>query len=167
MQDTSIANRLAALATAVNDAAFADTGDLSDSAVAALIAVRTREPIAIQHIAAIVGLTHSATVRLVDRLEKGWLVRRQRRKGREVLVETTSRGKRRVRDLMAKRREAVEALTVGLSETDRKALLRIVETVLGAALDNGAEPERLCRYCDVETADALAEIASTRDAGVG
>ncbi len=156
MQDTHFANRLAALATAVNDAAFADTGDLSESAVAALIAIRTREPIAIQHIAAIVGLTHSATVRLIDRLEKNWLVRRQRRRGREVLVETTSRGKRRVRDLQAKRLEAIDTLVGDVSDRDRRAMSRVIDKVLAAAMESGARPERLCRFCDGDAAEALA-----------
>lgn len=161
MQDTHLANRLAALATAVNDAAFAETGDLSESAVAALIAIRTREPIAIQHVASIVGLTHSATVRLIDRLEKSWLVRRQRRRGREVLVETTSRGKRRVRDLQAKRHEAIDALVGDISDRDRQVLSRFIDKVLAAAMENGARPERLCRFCDGDAADALSATAKT------
>lgn len=163
--EPSFANRLAALATAVSDAVTAETGDLSESAVAALIAIRIREPLAIQHIATTVGLTHSATVRLIDRLEKDWLVRRQRRKGREVLVETTSRGKRRVRDIHAKRGEAIGALIGDISDKDQKALSRGIDEMLENAIANGASPERLCRFCDGDATAALAEMAAKRGNG--
>lgn len=148
MQNEELANRLIACARAVEDMTAAEAGDLSASAVAAIFAIRAREPISIQDIATIVGLTHSATVRLVDRLEKDWLVRRQRRRGREVLVETTSRGKRRVRDLHAKRTEAVTSLIAELSAKDQTALGAAIDAVLVAAMENGMAADALYRFCD-------------------
>ncbi|MEJ1159629.1 MarR family transcriptional regulator [Prosthecomicrobium sp. N25] len=148
MHDRVTANRLAALATALDDTMFAAADGLSESAVAALMVVRRSEPIAIQDIARAVGLTHSATVRLVDRLEKDWLVRRLSRRGREVAVETTARGKRRARDLQERRLARAESLLADLPEPDRSALDGLLDHLLGAAAVSPAEPGRICRFCD-------------------
>ena len=163
MQKEILVSRLIAFSNAISGATASESTDLSDSAVAALIAIRAREPIAIQHIAGVVDLTHSATVRLIDRLEKDWLVRRQRRKGREVLVETTARGKRRVRDLHTKRTEAVGALVEGLGEKDRKALAASIDTILQAAVDGGADPKLIGRFCDPDTVGEIPALAERDD----
>ncbi|MBB4302051.1 DNA-binding MarR family transcriptional regulator [Rhodobium orientis] len=167
MQNDALANRLSALATAIGDATLAETGDLSESAIAAMIAIRAREPISIQHIAAVVGLTHSATVRLVDRLEKDWLVRRLRRKGREVMVETTARGKRRVRDLQARRGEIIAGLAADLSPDEAATLAGLIDRLLTAAVDAGANPHRLCRFCDTEEGAAIMATLAPEEAEEG
>jgi DNA-binding MarR family transcriptional regulator len=172
MQDRVTANRLAALATALDDAVFAEVEGLSESAVAALLVIRRAEPLAIQDVARAVGLTHSATVRLIDRLEKDWLVRRLSRRGREVTVETTARGKRRARDLQDLRIRAAGALVAGLDETGRAALDDILVQLLGTAAAAPADPGRICRLCDqgacrgaagcpVEAAENAAAAAAT------
>lgn len=148
MQDRVLANRLAALATALDDAVFAGVDGLSESAVAALIVIRRAEPIPIQDIARAVGLTHSATVRLVDRLEKEWLVRRLTRRGREVMVETTARGKRRARDLQDLRIGASEALIGVLDEAEREALGGLLDRMLGVPVGGSPDGDRICRLCD-------------------
>lgn len=147
MPDRIIANRLAALATALDDRMFAAAGDLSESAVAALMVIRRSEPISIQDIALRVGLTHSATVRLVDRLEADWLVRRLSRKGREVMVEATARGKRRARDLQDHRLATAAALMRGLEPSQRADLNRLVTMMLREAVET-AEVEHTCRFCE-------------------
>ncbi|TBW36454.1 MarR family transcriptional regulator [Siculibacillus lacustris] len=149
MLDPQLANRLAAFATLVTDAVEAASDGLSASAVAALQTVRQTGPTAIQDIAHAVGLSHSATVRLVDRLEKDWLVRRLRRKGREVRVEATARGKRRATQILERRQVAVEAVLAGLAPEAREALAAAVDTMLATA--TAAEPTqaaRICRSCD-------------------
>lgn len=149
MHDRLTANRLAALATALDDAIHAGAaGDLSESALAALQVVRRAEPISIQEIARQVGLTHSATVRLVDRLEKDWLVRRRSRRGREVLVEATARGKRRARDLQDQRLAVADAMLGVLDEAERTTLAALLARLLEVPVAGQAEADRICRLCD-------------------
>ena len=148
MQDRHIANRLAALATALGDAVHAETDDLSPSAVAALQTVRQDGPMAIQDVARVIGLTHSATVRLIDRLEKDWLVRRLGRKGREVRVEATARGRRRAGQFQDRRLTAADALLAVLEPEEREVFARVLDKMLAACVDDTHDGEHICRACD-------------------
>ncbi|MBH0238527.1 MarR family winged helix-turn-helix transcriptional regulator [Methylobrevis albus] len=142
-----VSNKLATLAFAVVDAIGADTEELSPSAMAALISLKVRGPMAIGDVAGIVGLTHSAAVRLVDRLEKDWLVRRQRRVGREVMVELTSRGKRRAGTLQEKRLQAARSFLAHIPGDQREAFLAMIDQMLETKVEAGIDPLRICRMC--------------------
>ncbi len=163
MQDHALTTRLSVLATAIEDAGSEAFGELSPSAVAALMIIRKSEPIAIQDIAALVGLTHSATVRLVDRLEKDWLVRRLRRRGREVQVEATARGKRRARDLHVRRMERVEAIVAGLGDDARIDLSDAVDTLLTHLIATGIDPGRLFRFSLDDHGEAATDASTEVD----
>lgn len=168
MQDRPLANRLAALATSLDDAVHAETDELSASAVAALQTIRQIGPMAIQDVARIIGLTHSATVRLIDRLEKDWLVRRLSRKGREVRVEATARGRRRAGQFQDRRLAAADALLAALDAEERTVLARAIDKMLEASVTDAGRADRTCRSCDreacrakgcpVEAAAALPEV---------
>ena len=119
MTERHVANRLAALATALDDAVHAEAEDASPSAVAALQTIRQMGPMAIQDVARVIGLTHSATVRLIDRLEKDWLVRRLTRKGREVRVEATARGRRHAGQFQDRRLTTAEGLLAVLDAEEQ------------------------------------------------
>ncbi|NLH82254.1 MAG: MarR family transcriptional regulator [Phyllobacteriaceae bacterium] len=150
MPDPVLANRLAALATALDDAVHAETDDLSPSAVAALQTIRQDGPLAIQDVAKTIGLTHSATVRLIDRLEKDWLVRRLSRKGREVRVEVTARGRRRAAQFQDKRLAVANGLLDALDPAERQALAGILDKLLAASVVDPEGATRTCRSCERE-----------------
>lgn len=150
MPDPVLANRLAALSTALDDAIHADAEDLSPSAVAALQTIRQDGPLAIQDVAKTIGLTHSATVRLIDRLEKEWLVRRLGRKGREVRVEVTARGRRRASQLQERRLASANDLLTVLDEAERLALAPILDKLLAASVADPETATRTCRACERE-----------------
>ncbi|WP_310621511.1 MarR family winged helix-turn-helix transcriptional regulator [Flexibacterium corallicola] len=142
MQIDQIANQLSAISTALEDASIEAYGDLSPSAVAALLAMRRAPSISIGAIALEVKLSHSATVRLVDRLEKDWLVRRQRRRGREVMVELTARGKRKAAELAEARQKAACQLFGSIAETDLENLHKLFSTIL-----SGLNKPACARFC--------------------
>lgn len=150
MPDPTLANRLAALATALDDAVHAETEDLSPSAVAALQTIRQDGPLAIQDVARTIGLTHSATVRLVDRLEKDWLVRRLSRKGREVRVEATARGRRRASQFQERRLSIAGGLVDALDPEERAVLAGLVDKLLAASVADAEGAVRTCRSCERE-----------------
>lgn len=147
MDDSPLGNKLAAVALAISDAALAKSEDLAPTAVAALISIRDQEPLSIGDIARIVGLTHSAAVRLVDRLEKDWLVRRQRRVGREVMVEITARGRRRAQQLQDARLAAVAEFISDLDADDRSALERLVDKIIRLRRGGEMDSDQFCRMC--------------------
>lgn len=154
MDDVPLHNKLAALALAVTDATLEKTEDLAPTAVAALISIRDRELLSIGDIARIVGLTHSAAVRLVDRLEKDWLVRRQRRVGREVMVEITARGRRRAQQLQETRLAAVASFIDVLDPEEQAQLDALIAKVI-AKRSGGADfdESQFCRMCRRQACD--------------
>lgn len=146
----SDANRLAACATALTDGMF-EGEDLSPSAIAALLSLAGGEKRTIGEIAATAGLTHSASVRLIDRLEKDWLVRRGARRGREVNVELTARGRHRAAALAKKRGAFIDRLLGQLDPDDRAALGQAVDRILGILVTEPSEVgTRTCRFCDAD-----------------
>lgn len=145
-----LSNKLAALALAITDAAIAPDDDLAPTAVAALITAANTEPMSIGEIAAIVGLTHSATVRLVDRLESTGLFRRQSRVGREVMVDITPAGRRRAEELQDRRLTKTSAFLADLSEEEVAILDDLVERMLQTQVYGGQDRPRICRMCSQE-----------------
>lgn len=140
-------NKFAALSLAVTDATLAGDDDLAPTAVAALITAANNPPASIGEIAAVVGLTHSATVRLIDRLETDGLLHRRRRVGREVLVEITPAGRRRADELQDRRLAVSANFLAGLSPDERELLGKLIDRMMQDHATNGHDRRRLCRMC--------------------
>jgi DNA-binding MarR family transcriptional regulator len=155
MADDVIAVRLAALARAIADAAMPAAPDLGASDVAALLALSARDGLTVGEVASAADVSPSAAVRLVDRLERAWLVRRRRRVSREVLVDLTSRGRTRAQTLRDSGLAALTALVGTLDETERATLDRVVRRLATALSEApaGFDVARFCRYCPRERCD--------------
>lgn len=157
MTDRPVVNKLAALSLAITDGVVAAAPDLAHTAIAALITVHERQRLSIGEIAASVGLTHSATVRLVDRLERDWLVRRQQRVGREVIVELTSNGRQRAKQLQGFRLATASAFLDALDEAERTAMSAMIDKIMQArsaiACTAAEGADFFCRMCDRNSCD--------------
>ena len=92
-------------------------------------------------------LSHSRTVRVVDRLETQGLVKRARDPldGRGVLVHLTPAGQRAGRRVLEARAEALEG---ALAVADRRALAEIAERALARATTGRRAAGAICRLCD-------------------
>lgn len=171
MQSNSVvhkaaANKLAALALSLNETMLTDSDELSSSAVIALLATAEAGELPIRAIADVVGLTHSAAVRLVDRLEKDLLVRRKRRVSREVLVEVTARGRSKARALADSRLACASNFISGLVEEDVELLSKVLSRI--ALRQKAVQPDgyRYCRGCDRTVCDCpIAGSVCNQDAG--
>src|SRR5260370_23540891 len=105
------ANVLGALALVISDRiddAVSDAAGHSQTAATALSALyHFIDRPTVDRLGQVLGLTHSGTVRLVDRLEDdGWVVRGRGADGRSVAISLTARG-RRAAALVAAARAAV------------------------------------------------------------
>jgi MarR family transcriptional repressor of emrRAB len=92
----------------------------------------------------ILGITHSGTVRLVDRLATAGLV--ERRVGpdaRAVALHLTPQGRRLARRVLAAREAALEQVLAPLSTAQRGQ----IEPLLAAMID-ALQDRRICRTCD-------------------
>jgi MarR family transcriptional regulator, negative regulator of the multidrug operon emrRAB len=92
-------------------------------------------------------LSHSRTVRVVDRLEAGGLALREPdpRDGRGVLVRLTPAGRRAGRRVLEARAGALDG---AIAEDDRRALAEIAERALARATTGRRAAGAICRLCD-------------------
>jgi DNA-binding MarR family transcriptional regulator len=147
------ANILGAVSLAVGDRVRqavergAGQGGSSPAALVSLASYLDGSPI--DSIRGPLGLTHSATVRLVDRLVEAGLA--QRREGpdrRSVAVELTPAGHEMAAQAAAARAEALDEALAGLDAAERAELARLHEKVLATLTAGRASAGRICRLCD-------------------
>jgi DNA-binding MarR family transcriptional regulator len=141
--DHAAANVTGALALAVADRLDAD------SRAAALITLLERGALTIEWLRRIAGLSHSATVRLVDRLaEEGLAHRRPGPDRRSVSILLTARGRRAAERLRRERETMLVSLLAPLEPEERRTLLALAEKVLAGAVSGRWEARLACRLCD-------------------
>ena len=148
------ANLLGTVGLAVSDrirAAGEDELGLTGSAPQAIVALSTYladRPL--EEIADAFGITASAVVRLIDRLEAAGLVRRgPGADGRRVSVRLTATGERRAKAILARRTSELEGVLSALTPAEQTQLTRLHEKLLGQLPDGVPAARRVCRYCDV------------------
>jgi DNA-binding MarR family transcriptional regulator len=160
-----LANLLGAWSLAVSDritAAAAVAAGRGGQAPAALVALdQFADGRTIEELSAVLGLTHSATVRLVDALVADGNVARRRRSGdrRAVAIRLTPAGRATARRITRARGQAVQEALGGLSAAQRRSLMAMAERLTGdlasLRLEQRAAGEVpaggwLCRMCDFE-----------------
>jgi MarR family transcriptional repressor of emrRAB len=95
------------------------------------------------------GLTHSAAVRLVDRLAAAGLVRRGAGEdGRSVAVFLTEAGRRAAAQVQDRRMGALAEVLSSLNASERAQLTRLHEKLLAGLTSGRADARRICRLCD-------------------
>jgi DNA-binding MarR family transcriptional regulator len=149
-----LGNRLGALALAIDDRAseaVAVAAGRSESAAAALSAMHqflNRPPIEL--LARVLGLTHSGTVRLVDRLEQDGLVRRgPGGDGRSTAVSLTASGRRAAARVAAARAQVLDGALEVLSPAERRSLDQLIGRILVGMMREPGATRWMCRLCDL------------------
>jgi len=95
-------------------------------------------------------LSHSRTVRVIDRLEADGLATRERDPGdgRSVLVRLTPAGEAAASRVQAARAEALASALDGLTPADRRALAAAAEQVLERVTTGRRSAGAICRLCE-------------------
>jgi MarR family transcriptional regulator, negative regulator of the multidrug operon emrRAB len=97
------------------------------------------------------GLSHSATVRLIDGLvEDGLVVRERVGGGPAVRPRLTDAGEAAAREVLAARSQAVQSLTELLSDEDLSRLAPILERLLASMTTDFSAGELICRLCELD-----------------
>ena len=148
------ANLFGAVSLAVSDrlrSATEDAAGQGGSAPAALVSLAGYlEGGPIDSLRDPLGLTHSAAVRVVDRLVSARLARRRRgRDGRSVAVELTPAGHRAAAEALRARQAVLERALEALTADERAALARLHEKLLGRLTDSRTTARNTCRLCDI------------------
>jgi MarR family transcriptional repressor of emrRAB len=148
------ANLLGTVGLAVSDrirAAGEDELGLGGSAPSAIVALSTYladEPLDV--IGRTFGITASAVVRLVDRLEREGLVQRAPGPdGRRVSVRLTTKGERQAKAILERRERALNEVLGALTAAEREELTRLHEKLLAELPEDVPAARRVCRFCDV------------------
>ncbi len=116
--------------------------------VEALTLVDTHPGCSVEWLRHRVGLTQSGTVRLVDRLQRLDLVRRDPTTGRERALTVTRSGSKALRSWHAGREAAMQAVLGGLSGAERRQLLGLLGRALTSAPRERPQADRTCRTCE-------------------
>jgi DNA-binding MarR family transcriptional regulator len=95
-------------------------------------------------------LSHSRTVRVIDRLAADGLATRERdpADGRNVLIRLTPAGERMGAAVLAARDAALADALDGLPARERRALAELAERVLGGVTTGRRSAGTICRLCD-------------------
>jgi MarR family transcriptional regulator, negative regulator of the multidrug operon emrRAB len=98
------------------------------------------------------GLSHTATVRLVDKLEAiGDVVSEVGAKDkRSVALRLTDQGRARAHGIVRARGSLVEAVTAVLSPAELRQLDDILDRLLKSMVEEAEDAWRICRLCDFE-----------------
>ncbi|KZK96624.1 MULTISPECIES: MarR family transcriptional regulator [unclassified Pseudovibrio] len=142
MQTNYLADQLSAISTTLEDTCTKEYGGLPVSSVAVLMLLNKSVAPSLGSIADQIQLSHSATVRVIDRLEKKQLVKRVKRQGRNVKVGLTFEGKRRAVELGQARTQTAEALLKNLNADQRATLSETFSKML-----KGLEQSASTRFC--------------------
>ncbi len=116
----------------------------------ALMSIGTRPSESIDQLARVLGLSHSAAVRLVHRLDdRGWVRRRRGGEdGRAVLLGLTRSGTSAFWRLLNARDETIEGVIDGLTRQERDTLCDLLTKMLGAIPGSQEEARHVCRLCE-------------------
>jgi MarR family transcriptional regulator, negative regulator of the multidrug operon emrRAB len=138
-------NLAGALAIALSDG----LREHMDSDSAALVTLYERGPLTVEFLRRVIGLSHSATVRLVDRLSAdGLLERGEGPDARSISVRLTTRGRRRAAGLRQRREELLTDALSALDERERLELGQLAEKVLAGITTSRWDARFTCRLCD-------------------
>lgn len=125
----------------------------TDSAAAALNLIGFYEGCTNGALSASLGLSHTATVRLLDKLEREGLVERRSAKGdgRAVALYLTRGGRTRLREVLKTRCATLcDAISV-LTPVEERQLSVLLEKLLRSLTRAASDADHICRLCD-ETA---------------
>lgn len=161
MADRRAANLLGALALAVSDAMLEAAREEVDgpSASAAIVRIGKYPGQPIEFLSSALQLSHSATVRLVDRLQAEELVRRERdpegsnTDRRSVALHLTPRGERCLNSILSRRYDWLRPLLGTLSEPEQAQLASTMAKLL-AELARPNNAAHICRLCDSEACES-------------
>lgn len=149
------ANILGALAVALSGRITSETSavsGVSPSAVSALVQVHFYPGICVEQIKSQIWLSHSATVRVIDSLERAGFIERRRvneQDGRVTSLFITDRGETIVTDILNRRNSITRNIVASFPPDEQSLIERVVCGLISTLVQPGPEQEYVCRFCDL------------------
>ena len=121
----------------------------TSSAAAALNVIGFYEGCSNGTLAQALGLSHTATVRIVDKLEAAGLVASETAADkRSVALSLTRRGRDRAQAIVHRRCVLLGDIVGALTPEQRDQLDALAETLLGSMVQAARDADHICRLCD-------------------
>lgn len=152
-------NVFGALALGVGDRLrTAALGDMTygGETAAALVSIGHSPGLSIDQLGRVLRLSHSGTVRLVDRLTNVGHATRSvaTHDRRAVAVYLTESGREQRNELLERRRDALANVLATVATEDLAALERIVDAILPTLPTEATSALTVCRFCDEQRCGA-------------
>ncbi|NKB49882.1 MAG: MarR family transcriptional regulator [Alphaproteobacteria bacterium] len=152
-QTLNTVNRLGAAVLGLHDelrAAVERSSGHSGETPAAIVAVGHQPGLSNDGLSRLLGLTHTGTVRLVDRLvAEGFAERRAAvHDKRGVALHLTARGAALRRRILKARETALIPVLARLDEEEQASLAALLDKMLQTVSRDDAHKLRICRLCD-------------------
>ena len=152
MNTEKVANLLGAMALALADEIQSITAQEAGhgaAAPAALVSIGTYPGQTIDQLSTTLQLSHSGTVRLIDRLTRDELVeRRAGNDARSVSLYLSAKGEKTMQALLHDRQRVLIKALQGLSEKEQAQLTVSLEKVLANIVTSRQHADHICRLCD-------------------
>jgi MarR family transcriptional repressor of emrRAB len=154
MTDARTANLLGAFLTGLHDQMSAQIereSEIAGDGPAALVAIAYHEGQTVEHLRRTLTLSHSWTVRLVEKLANAGLVQKKAAADkRAVALFLTEQGKRKVQGIVRTRRRCLEEVLAVLPVKDQRKLTTMLERMLAFMSDDEDRAAAICKLCEVE-----------------
>jgi DNA-binding MarR family transcriptional regulator len=148
----NLLNVFGALALAVSsdlETQLERKASLSTTASAALLAIAQHPGESIDVLSRVIQLSHSGTVRAIDRLvAAGFVMRAPGSDARSVGLTVTESGRERAQLLKQTRQDCLEEYVARLSPIEREQLRRLCHKLLTNTASTPTEARTVCRLCD-------------------
>lgn len=145
-------NLFGALAMAVADQlreTVESTSGYTAAAPSAIVQIGANPNESIDRLRQTLGLSHSAAVRIAERLESDGLVQKTRgADGRVAMLALTPAGRAVMYDILLNRRSMLNAALKDLEVDEWAALSRIAEKVMPRLVASRNDSDHVCRLCD-------------------
>ena len=154
MADARTANLLGAFLTGLHEhmsVRLEQESAIGGDAPAALVAIAYNEGCPVEFLRKTLTLSHSWTVRVVEKLEKAGLV--QKKTGtdkRAVALYVTDLGRRKVHGIVRARRRCLDEVLSAVPTKDHKKLTTMLERMLACITGDDDSAEAICKLCEVD-----------------
>ena len=142
------ANKLGALGAIVMNRTDAALDGLSPSAAALLSMLHFKPGLTATELAAIIGISQPAAVRLIDGLERQHLLTRGEPRGRVTPLTLTNAGRERSVSLQRRRLTTLDDLLLPLATAERRQFEIMLDRILTGATTSRAFARITCRLCE-------------------
>jgi DNA-binding MarR family transcriptional regulator len=150
--NTRAGNLLGALVIALFDeirSAANQRLDMQGEAAAAVVSIGNSPGKSVSWLSKALMLSHSGTVRLLDKLvREGWVSRvRIKEDAREAALHLTGPGRRKMSAILQSRRDCIDAALAALSRQEQQLFCGLAERML-AAIAADERGDAMCRLCE-------------------